>query len=65
MCNKKEYFADLNEWFVDNVKLGNNTILVVKGKGNVQLQINNQIQVIIEVFYMHDLKNNLVSVGQL
>jgi len=67
MCNKKEYFVDLNEKFADNVKLGNNAILVVKGKGkgNVQLQINNQIQVLTEVFYVPDLKNNLLSVGQL
>lgn len=65
MCNRKEYFADLNEQFADNVKLGNNAILVVKGKGNVRLQINNQIQVITEVFYVPDLKNNLLSVGQL
>lgn len=35
MCNKKEYFTNYN------VKLGNNAILVVKGKGNMWAHINN------------------------
>ncbi|KAL4334062.1 hypothetical protein GQ457_07G002440 [Hibiscus cannabinus] len=65
MCNKKDYFADLNEEFVDSVKLGNNASLVVKGKGNVRLQIDNNIHVITEVFYVPELKNNLLSLGQL
>jgi len=65
VCNKREYFADTNEEFTENIKLGNNVVLVVKGKGNIRLQINNQIQVIIEVFYVLDLKNNLLSVRQL
>ncbi|KAL4295748.1 hypothetical protein GQ457_12G010900 [Hibiscus cannabinus] len=65
ICNKKDYFADLNEEFVDNVKLGNNASLAVKGKGNVRLQIYNNIHVITEVFYVPKLKNNLLSLGQL
>ena len=65
ICNRKEYFVDFNEQFSDNVKLGNNANLVVKGKGNVRLQINNQVQVITEVFFVPELKNNLLSIGQL
>lgn len=64
ICSRKEYFVDFNEQFEDNVKLDNNELLVVKAKGNVRLQINNQIQVITEVFYVPDLKNNLLSIGQ-
>ncbi|KAA3453455.1 Retrovirus-related Pol polyprotein from transposon TNT 1-94 [Gossypium australe] len=30
MCNRKECFADFNEQFADNVKLGNDATLVVK-----------------------------------
>ncbi|KAL4378121.1 hypothetical protein GQ457_02G036680 [Hibiscus cannabinus] len=65
MCYKKDYFADLNEEFVDSVKLRNNASLTVKGKGNVRLQIDNNIQIITEVFYVPELKNNLLSLGQL
>ncbi|KAH1030778.1 hypothetical protein J1N35_042952 [Gossypium stocksii] len=45
MCNWKECFVNFNEQFVDNVKMGENATLVVKGKGNVRLRINNQIQI--------------------
>lgn len=65
MCNRKEYFVEFTEQFADNVKLGNNAILAVKGKLNVRLQINNQTQIITDVFYVPDLHNNLLSIGQL
>ncbi|GMI68029.1 hypothetical protein HRI_000472200 [Hibiscus trionum] len=38
MCEKKEYFIDFDENFVDTVKLQNNTSLAMTGKGNVKLQ---------------------------
>ena len=54
MCGKKEYFSDFDESFRVSVKLGNNSSMVVMGKGNVRL-----------VFYVPELKNNLLSTGQL
>ncbi|KAH7570848.1 hypothetical protein JRO89_XS05G0207100 [Xanthoceras sorbifolium] len=51
--------------FRDSVKLGNNTSLAVMGKGNVRLQVNGTTQIIIEVFYVLELKNNLLSIRQL
>ncbi|KAM0945079.1 putative RNA-directed DNA polymerase [Dioscorea sansibarensis] len=35
------------------------------GKGNVRMEIEGKTQVITEVFYIPDLKNNLLSIGQL
>ncbi|KAL5763071.1 hypothetical protein ACOSP7_019335 [Xanthoceras sorbifolium] len=61
----KNYFSDLNADFRDSVKLGNNTSLAVMGKGNVRLQVNGTTQIIIEVFYVLELKNNLLSIRQL
>nr|GMC69123.1 Retrovirus-related Pol polyprotein from transposon TNT 1-94 [Ipomoea batatas] len=40
MCGKKEYFTDFDESFADTVKLGNNTSLVMTGKGNVRLLVD-------------------------
>jgi len=40
ICGKKEFFSDLNEEFYEFVKLGNNSTMTVKGKGNVRLQVN-------------------------
>ncbi|GMP96106.1 hypothetical protein CsSME_00044899 [Camellia sinensis var. sinensis] len=65
MCGKKEYFSDFDESFKDYVKLGNNSSMVVMGKGNVRLQVNGKAQIITRVFYVPQLKNNLLSLGQL
>ena len=47
------------------MKLGNNSSMTVIGNGNVRLQVNGNTQIITEVFYVPDLKNNLLSIGQL
>nr|XP_034893821.1 uncharacterized protein LOC118033088 [Populus alba] len=71
-------FIDSNEsdmehiWFLDSgctfektVKLGNDSSLTVQGKGNIRMEVNGCVHVITEVFYVPDLKNNLLSIGQL
>ncbi|TXG53855.1 hypothetical protein EZV62_019111 [Acer yangbiense] len=65
MCGKKELFSVFDGGFRESVKLGNNSNMAVMGKGNVQLQVNGIMQVITGVFYVPDLKNNLLSIGQL
>ena len=65
MCGKKDYFSDFDGTFHDSVKLGNNTSMYVLGKGNVRLKVNEMTQIITGVFYVPELKNNLLSIGQL
>ncbi|RVW97635.1 Retrovirus-related Pol polyprotein from transposon TNT 1-94 [Vitis vinifera] len=65
MCGKKDYFSDFDGTFHDSVKLGNNTSMSVLGKGNVRLKVNEMTQIITRVFYVPELKNNLLSIGQL
>ena len=65
MCGKKEYFLGFDGSFRDSMKLGNNSSMVVTGKGNVRLQVNGIIQIITGVFYVPELKNNLLSIGKL
>jgi hypothetical protein len=65
MCGKKEMFTDLDDTFRKSVKLGNNSSLAVIGKGNVRMEVNGIMQVITGVFYVPDLQNNLLSIGQL
>ena len=65
MCGKKEYFSDFDVTFRDFVKLSNNSSMVVLGKGNIRLQVNRIAQIITGVFYVPELKNNLLSIGQL
>jgi len=39
--------------------------MVVSGKGNIRLQVNGIAKIITGVFYVPELKNNLLSIGQL
>lgn len=45
------------------MKLGNDTRLQVKGKGNIKLKIDGVSQIIFDVYYIPELKNNLLSIG--
>ena len=63
MCGKKGLFSDLNENFRERMKLGNNSSMIVKGKGNVRFQLNGISHTITEVLYVPELKNNLLSIG--
>jgi len=65
MCRKKELFSDLDKNFIETVKLGKNSSITVMGKGNVRIKVNENTQVITGVFYVPDLKSNLLSIGQL
>lgn len=65
MCGHKEFFLELDESFRKCVKLGDNSSIGVMGKGRIHLQIDHVSQIITEVFYIPELKNNLLSIGQL
>ncbi|GJU99983.1 putative RNA-directed DNA polymerase [Tanacetum coccineum] len=65
MCGDKDRFVDLDSGFSNSVKLGNNTRMMVSGKGSVKLFLNGATYVIKDVYYVPDLKNNLLSIGQL
>lgn len=65
MCGDKTLFCDLNKSFRQMVKLGNNTRMAILGKPNVRLKVNSDIHVVTKVFYVPELKNNLLNIGQL
>ncbi|KHN36591.1 Retrovirus-related Pol polyprotein from transposon TNT 1-94, partial [Glycine soja] len=65
MTGNKEWFSELDESFSQTVKLGNNTRMVVVGKGIIRMQVNGFTQAISGVYYVPELKNNLLSIGQL
>ena len=58
-------FINLDESFVHSVKLGNNSKMNVIGKGCIKLFLNGITHVVNEVYYVPELKNNLLSIGQL
>ncbi|PNX94522.1 copia-type polyprotein [Trifolium pratense] len=65
MCGVKEWFHDLDMNFKETVRLRDNSQMSVVGKGNVKLQLNGFTQIITDVYYIPELKNNLLSIGQL
>lgn len=65
MSGDKHWFIELDHSFRHSVKLGNDSKIVVMGKGNVRIQVEGRTQVITKVFYIPELKNNLLSIGQL
>nr|GEX61724.1 copia-type polyprotein [Tanacetum cinerariifolium] len=65
MSGNKEWFTDLDENFKHTVKLGNDSRINVTGRGNVRMKVNGITQVITSVYYIPELKTNLLSVGQL
>ncbi|GMI66347.1 hypothetical protein HRI_000304000 [Hibiscus trionum] len=66
MCGDMMMFSELDEAFRSTVSFGDNSKVSVMGKGNVKIHTNeNTTQVISNVFFVPDLKTNLLSVGQL
>jgi hypothetical protein len=65
MSRNKEWFSKLDDQFIHTVKLGNNSKMAVIGKGNVRMKVNGITQVFSEVYYILELKNNLLSIRQL
>lgn len=58
-------FCNLDESFRHTVRLGNDSKMMVMGKGNTTLKLNGFNHVVTEVYFVPELKNNLLSLGQL
>lgn len=65
MTGERQWFSDLDESYKYSVKVGDNLKMAVVGKGNVRLEIEGVSHIITSVYYNPELKNNLISVGQL
>ena len=66
MFGDKSAFSDLDETFRNSVTFGDNSKVSVMGKGSVRIHSKEKSdQIISNVFFVPDLKTNLLSVGQL
>jgi len=65
MTGNKKWFDKIDDRFTHSVKLGNDTSMTVRGKGDIKLQVQGRTQVISNVLYIPELRTNLLSVGQL
>ncbi|KAL0326872.1 UNVERIFIED_CONTAM: Retrovirus-related Pol polyprotein from transposon TNT 1-94 [Sesamum angustifolium] len=65
MTYNKGAFQTLDESFKTNVKLGDNHIVKVEGKGLVAINTKKGTRIINDVMYIPNLRTNLFSVGQM
>lgn len=65
LCGDEKWFITLDNGFEHAVKLGNDTKLQVQGKGSIKLKIDGLIKVINNVYFVPELKTNMLSIGQL
>ena len=65
MCGNQKMFTSLDTTFSHTVKLGNNHKLNVNGKGAEKLVLQGVSYIITDVYFVPELRNNLLSVGEL
>ncbi|KAG6521246.1 hypothetical protein ZIOFF_018357 [Zingiber officinale] len=66
MCGRRELFSELDESIQSEVTFGNKTKVPILGKGKIYIQLKDGSQNFIsDVFYVPELHQNLLSMGQL
>jgi len=65
MCGMKEAFVYIDESYKGNITFGDLSQRPVQGRGKILIELKNGEQKFIsEVFYVPDMKNNILSLGQ-
>ncbi|GKC84695.1 hypothetical protein Tco_1140412 [Tanacetum coccineum] len=64
MTGVREHFKELDEKVSGKVKFGDGSYIEIKGKGSIIIECDDDKQRIITVYYIPDLKSNLLSLGQ-
>jgi len=65
MTYDRELFKDLDETTISKVRIGNDTLIEVKGNGTVAIESLSSLKLISYVLYVPDINHNLLSVTQL
>nr|KYP35742.1 hypothetical protein KK1_043209 [Cajanus cajan] len=65
MAKDASIFNDIDESVKVKVRMGNNTFIESKGKGIVVVETKKGTRLIIDVLLVLNLKENLLSIGQM
>nr|GEZ47543.1 zinc finger, CCHC-type [Tanacetum cinerariifolium] len=66
MTGVKDHFKEIDEKITGNIQFGDGSYIEIKGKGFILLQCKNKEQrAISQVYYILNLKSNILSLGQL
>lgn len=65
MSGDIRYFSSLDKTITGKVKFGDDSRINIKGKGTVEFtNRNGEVRTMTEVYYIPDLKSNIISLGQ-
>ncbi|GJR35223.1 zinc finger, CCHC-type containing protein [Tanacetum coccineum] len=66
MTGTKSHFRDIDESIIRRVRFGDGSYVKIKGRGSILLGCRNHEQKIVsDVYYIPNLKSNILSLGQL
>ena len=66
MSRNRSMFVELNKFMNGNVTFGDDSKVLVKGKGNILFRAKDgSHQIISNVYYVPNMKSNIFSLGQL
>ncbi|BAT89066.1 hypothetical protein VIGAN_05274700 [Vigna angularis var. angularis] len=66
MCGDENLFKDLSKVEIGHVSFGDDFKVAVKGRGTIwYLQKNGRVRAIRDIYYVPDLKSNILSMGQI
>ena len=65
MTNDEELFKELDKTIISKVKIGNGEYISIKDKRTMAIKSLSNLKYNIDVLYMLDIDQNLLSVGQL
>lgn len=65
MTGKRSYFKTIDETITGKVRFGDDSKIDIKGKGSILfISQNGAEKVLADVYYIPDLKSNIISLGQ-
>ena len=65
MTSRLQSFKTLDKNYYSKVRIGDGSLVDVKGKGSVLVQTRSGIKLIADVLFVPEITYNLLSVGQL
>ncbi|GKA09506.1 zinc finger, CCHC-type containing protein [Tanacetum coccineum] len=66
MTGTKSHFRDINESITGRIRFGDGSYVQIKGRGSILLGCkNNEQKIVSDVYYIPNLKSNIISLGQL
>lgn len=65
MSGDRRYFSSIDETITGKVRFGDDSRIDIKGKGSIEfLDRNGEPRKILDIYYIPDLKSNIISLGQ-